>query len=505
MRCPTFGDYFRAAGYRTYWKGKWHASAADLYVPGTHTPIPSYDASGNPDPDLEALYLAADRLDPFGFSGWIGPEPHGSSLLDSGSTVPEGQHGRDEGFARQAVDLIGELDHDRSSPPWLVVCSLVNPHDISLFGLWSRLKPDTGITFDSDPDVPKDVFDPRLFSQTWNDDLSAKPSCQATYQETYGRWMQPILENPVTRERYYRYYYQLHKNVDEQMMQVIQALLDSRFRDDTYVILTSDHGELLGSHNDMHQKWYQTYEEAIHVPCLVWHSKLSKHPGTLDTLTSHIDLVPTLLGLAGLDAEALRRQLALSHTDPRPLVGRDLSPLILGRVDPETFADPVFFMTDDDVTRGPDQHNLLGLPYNSVNQPNHLESVVARLDDGSVWKYTRYFDNTQFWTSPGLCGAKGVEDVVREQKGRNPDPDAGKELVPFAVTVKATPAPDEFEVYNLTADPMELTNLYSRDNPLPQQLALQQLYHQQCLQKRLTPSSGDVPGQPECADQTCSS
>ncbi len=47
---PTFGDYFRAAGYRTYWKGKWHASAADLYVPGTHTPIPSYDASVTPIP-----------------------------------------------------------------------------------------------------------------------------------------------------------------------------------------------------------------------------------------------------------------------------------------------------------------------------------------------------------------------------------------------------------------------------------------------------------------------
>ncbi|MCI0732682.1 MAG: sulfatase-like hydrolase/transferase, partial [Methylococcaceae bacterium] len=27
---PTFGDYFRTAGYRTFWRGKWHASDADM-------------------------------------------------------------------------------------------------------------------------------------------------------------------------------------------------------------------------------------------------------------------------------------------------------------------------------------------------------------------------------------------------------------------------------------------------------------------------------------------
>ena len=31
------GDYFRAGGYNTYYKGKWHVSEADLLIPGTHT------------------------------------------------------------------------------------------------------------------------------------------------------------------------------------------------------------------------------------------------------------------------------------------------------------------------------------------------------------------------------------------------------------------------------------------------------------------------------------
>ena len=96
---PTMGDYFRAAGYATYWKGKWHASDADMLIPGTHTQLTSYhDTTGQRDPAREALYLAGQRLDKFGFSGWIGPEPHGRSPLNSGSSSSLGP-GRDAGFS----------------------------------------------------------------------------------------------------------------------------------------------------------------------------------------------------------------------------------------------------------------------------------------------------------------------------------------------------------------------------------------------------------------------
>ena len=97
---PTFGDYFRAAGYSTFWRGKWHASDADMLIPGTHSQLVSYDSNGAPDPSKEALYTASDRLDRFGFSGWIGPEPHGRAPLNSGSSVPAPKQGRDVGFAQ---------------------------------------------------------------------------------------------------------------------------------------------------------------------------------------------------------------------------------------------------------------------------------------------------------------------------------------------------------------------------------------------------------------------
>ncbi len=488
---PTFGDYFRAAGYNTFWKGKWHASDADMLIPGTHDQLVSYDPNtGAPDPAEESLYLEADRLNRFGFSGWIGPEPHGRSPLNSGSSAKNGQ-GRDVGFAQQAQSLIEQLDANSRTQPWLIVASFVNPHDITLYGLLTNQGGE--FEFNVEDVMPHDLFDPVLFQQTLNDNLMTKPSCQASYQASYAIWMQPILD----RERYSRFYYQLHKNVDEQMMTVYQSLLNSRFRDNTIVIFTSDHGDLLGSHADMHQKWYTAYDEAIRVPLIFSNPLLFPQPQSVHTLTSHVDLLPTLLGLAGLDAGHLRQKLAEDYNDAVPLVGRNLSPLVLGQVDPTSINAPLYFMTDDDPSRGLNQDNWTGIAYNSVVQPNHIEAVIARLDDGKIWKYARYFDNPQFWSSPGDPGDPGVEDVVLQEDGPRPDQD-GTHTVPCRLTVKHTPLTDEFEMYNVSDDPMELANLYGNLNYAEAQSRLAALLAQQCSEKRLQPSSGTVPGQPSC-------
>ncbi len=507
---PTFGDYFRAAGYSTFWRGKWHASDADMLIPGTHSQLVSYDSNGAPDPSKEALYTASDRLDRFGFSGWIGPEPHGRAPLNSGSSVPAPEQGRDVGFAQQAKSLLQQLDHGGHTKPWFVVSSFVNPHDITLYGLWTNTGMTEDFAFDIEEDVvPVELFDSALFDQTVNDNLATKPRAQKSYQESYAFWIQPILNDPATLERYYRYYYQLHKNVDEQMMVVLQALLQSKHADNTIVIFTSDHGDLLGSHHGMHQKWYTAYEEAIRVPLIVYNPKLFPQPLQIDTLTSHVDVIPTLLGLAGIDPEPIRQQLSLDHSDARPLVGRNLTPLLTGQIDQSSVNDPLYFMTDDDPSRGLNQDNWTGIATNSVLQPNHLETVIARLDSGSgpkVWKYTRYFDNPQFWSEPGTpTGTSALEDVIQLQKQDIPTTPGTYFPFAYEVTVKQTPKTDEFEMYNVTDDPMELTNLYNNPGYATEQSTLAQLLQQQCAQKRLTPCSGIVPGQPTCGQVPCSS
>lgn len=491
---PTFGHYLRAGGYRTFWKGKWHASETDLHVPGTRTALTSYDAKGYPDAGKEQVYLAADQLDAYGFEGWVGPEPHGSDPLRSGSSAPEGSRGRDPAIAEQVVALIKQLEAARDDRPWFIMASFTNPHDIALWGYATNLAAALAKQYDFSigDDVPQDVFDAEVFRKTRLEDLSTKPGCQKSYKESYDQFMQPSAVN----ERYFRLYYQLQQNVDKHLAEVYEALKQSSFFANTIVVFTSDHGDLLGSHGGLYQKWYTAYEEAVHVPLVI--SMPGAGAGQSVTMpTSHIDLAPTLLGLAGLDGDELRKKFAPDFSDALPLVGRDLSPLLRGEKEQAELSAPVYFMTDDDPSRGLDQKNFIGIAYDSVAQPNHIESVIAAID-GVLWKYSRYFDNPQYWSDPGAPGTDGVKDLVVKQHGQEKD-DEGTRRHMYEQRVKTEPAVDQFEMYNLADDPMELANLAGNAAFAAQEKQLKTLLTEQCAAKRLTPASGTVPGAVTCA------
>ena len=167
--------------------------------------------------------------------------------------------------------------------------------------------------------------------------------------------------------------------------------------------------------------------------------------------------------------------------------------------DPDTFWLDPNSLPDDDPSLGLHRQSWTGVEYWSVLQPNHIETVIARLKDGSVWKYSRYFDNPQYWSSPGDPNdpppGTTVEDVTTRELGK-PGDEAGSRLVPFRRTVKTTPVPDEFEMYNVTADPLELSNLAGNPDHAAEQAELAALLQEQVARKRLTPQSGTVPGQP---------
>lgn len=478
---PTMGDWFRAAGYRTYWKGKWHISHADITIPGTRNGLSSYNSDGSRNAEREALYLQAGRLEEYGFTGWIGPEPHGSNPLNSGSSA-KGALGRDQAIAGQAIDLLQQLEGATDTAPWMMVVSFINPHDIVLWGVMANL----GGQFDFhiDADVPMDLFTD-AFWESYRETLATKPSAQKSYRDGYQDYFQKIV-NP----NYLRFYYQLHKNIDVEVGKVYSALQKSRFFNDTVVVFTADHGDLLGSHGGMFQKWHTAYDEALRVPLIFSHPSVTS-PRSVNLATSHVDLLPTLLGLAGVDSNSVQQKLATTHTEAQALVGRNLSKVLLETVDPATLAnDPVYFMTDDEISRGSDQDNFLGLPYASVTQPNHVEAVIAQYA-GKLWKYTRYFDNPQFWSKPGTVG-NGASDSIL--KPLTPEARIGQYTVPCQVTNKNEPVAEEFELYNLTNDPTELQNLYGNSLYAEQQTYMANVLAQQRTAKRLKPQSGQVPG-----------
>ena len=489
---PTLGSWFRAAGYDTYWKGKWHVSDADLYQPGGYNPLPSYKDSGARDAYLEDIYLEAEMLDRYGFTGFIGPEPHGSNPLNSGSSSGEDGGGRDSVYAEISVEQIEKLR--RAKNPWLMVASFVNPHDITLWGdltVASDLSGQPG-SFNLTKqlvgsNVPTNLFGP-LFDASKNENLSSKPSAQASYVEKYASGFQPNAGGID----YHRFYYQLQKEVDAHIGSVVKALTgDRNMYRDTVVIYLSDHGDVLGAHGGMFQKWHNSYDEMLRVPFIFHNPQLFDQHEESDINTSHADLIPTMLGLAGLDELSLAKELRKTHTQVRRLVGRDLSGVLLGDADAEALRnEPVYFMTDDMIFRGANAVSAIGRNYQPVVQPASVESVVAYLPTGTAganerWKLARYWDNPAYWSTPntqdvqtyipGLVNTPGNRVAITTVKSMNPT--AGQ----------VGPAPDEWEMYNVTADPGELSNLAGNATYAGQQAILGKMLSDQRSLKRLKP------------------
>lgn len=405
---PTLGDYFTDSDYKIYYKGKWHVSLEDIDVPGTNNAIMSTNIlSGLPNAHITEIYLKSQRLKKYGFKNWIGPEPHGGSPYNTGSSAPTPVGGRDIIFADQVCHLIEKLDKKSKKDPWLIVSSFVNPHDICLHGDYTEPLPI--YNFAIDPSVPYIPPPP-----TANEDLSTKPLAQASYKEVLPQALQPIIK---TAEQHRRLYYSLQKSVDTQICRVLDAIKNSSMYENTIIIFTSDHGEQLLAHG-LEQKWHNMYEESLHVPLIIHNPVLFPKYTISDQLTSHVDLMPTILKLAGIDTKKIANKLKYSHTEVHPLVGNSLS-FSNTSIIPNS---PIYFLTMDQPTLGLNQINAFTKkPYTAVKQPNNIEAIVVYLQNSShgildLYKYAHYFDpnNNQI---------------------------------------------NEYEMYNLSKDPLEIKNL----------------------------------------------
>ena len=141
---------------------------------------------------------------------------------------------------------------------------------------------------------------------------------------------------------------------------MLTTLDESGLRNDTIVVFMADHGEYGAAHSFLMEKWHTAYQEALHVPVVVQSARFndSDELRQIDALTSHVDIVPTLLGLADIgehEIERIAAQLREQRPVP-PFVGANLAPLVRGETDVVTEPDGtpregVLFATDDEITQ----------------------------------------------------------------------------------------------------------------------------------------------------------
>ncbi|VGO18164.1 sulfatase family protein [Pontiella sulfatireligans] len=104
-------------------------------------------------------------------------------------------------------------------------------------------------------------------------------------------------ENLAKAKKSVPFYFANITGVDKQLGRVFQALEQSGEADNTIVVFTADHGEMMGSHNKFGK--LVIYEEAFCVPFMIKYPGKTK--GTLeDLMITPVDIMPTVLGMLGL-------------------------------------------------------------------------------------------------------------------------------------------------------------------------------------------------------------
>jgi len=105
-------------------------------------------------------------------------------------------------------------------------------------------------------------------------------------------------------------------SADEEIGRVIEAIEGLGLREDTWLVLTSDHGEGLGDHGELTHSYF-TYQSTMRVPLIFWGPKALRKGKRVASLVRSADVAPTLLELLGEQV-------------PAAMQGESLRALLLG-------------------------------------------------------------------------------------------------------------------------------------------------------------------------------
>jgi arylsulfatase A-like enzyme len=287
-------------GYEVVWKGKWHLSYA------------ANAAMGNGGEDWTP-YDIQEMEENYGWSAWNPPDAgnaivqaqstpfgdfDGMATLGGGNPNNDGRYvvgtnpsdkGQTPGVAdtQSTVDFLKSRGRKRDEPFCLFV-SLVNPHDIGVYpNAWDRAGFKLGNFAGLGIELPPNYVD----------DLSTKPQIQKAARSAYDK-VAP-LDTAEKRMQYVNFYAYLHTVVDKHIMTILDTLEETGLMDDTIIIRYADHGEGGLSHG-MREKAYTVYEEMIHIPLIVHNPKLYPEPRQTDAFYDHLNVLPTVLDLAGV-------------------------------------------------------------------------------------------------------------------------------------------------------------------------------------------------------------
>ncbi|KAF2839937.1 choline-sulfatase [Patellaria atrata CBS 101060] len=264
---PTYSHYLRALDYHTVLAGKMHFTGDQLHgyedrlttdiYPADYGWVVSWD---RPEERLEWYHNA-------------------SSIIQAGPCVRSNQLDFDEEVMyRSKQYLYDHVRQPKDTRPFCLTVSLTHPHDPYTIEdkYWDMYE-------DVDIDLPQ---------------VSIKEEDQDPHSKRLLHVCdlkgQKFSDEQIKRAR--RAYYGAVSYVDDCIGQLLSVLKKCGLEENTIVLFSSDHGDMLGERG----LWYKMsyFESSVRVPLLVSYPKLFK-PHRVTSSVSTIDILPTLVDLAG--------------------------------------------------------------------------------------------------------------------------------------------------------------------------------------------------------------
>ncbi|MBV2143470.1 choline-sulfatase [Falsochrobactrum sp. TDYN1] len=271
---PTYAHHLRNAGYQTTLSGKMHFVGPDqLHGFEQRLTTDIYPADFGWTPDYRK---PNERID-----WWY----HNlGSITGAGIAEISNQLEYDDEVAYQAEAKLYDLARGHDTRPWCLTVSFTHPHDPYV----ARKR-----FFDLYADIPEldPKIGPLLGSQT---DPHSERLSWAAKAEDYTLTPEQIR---TARQAYFANI----SYVDEKIGNLLDVIERCGMTDDTLVVFTSDHGDMLGERG----MWFKMsfFEGSARVPLMIAAPQLESRLVTEPVST--LDVVPTLADLAGIDLKGI--------------------------------------------------------------------------------------------------------------------------------------------------------------------------------------------------------
>ena len=291
----------------------------------------------------------------------------------------------------RSLDFMARHVDQTPTQPFLCHVSYVDPHD---------------------PYDPPEPYDRMFDADDMPDPLPAawRSEGNRTLEEARN-WLgfEEISDQTEVLRQLRAHYHGSIKLIDDQVARIVRFLDERRLWDDTIIVFTTDHGEMLGDH-ELLTKGVKPYDAGIRCPLIAAGRGVEAQATSL--LACTLDFFPTFCDWAGVD-----------HADRPPLEGKSFADLCRGQTGPDAWESvqvafgPVDSVVSDDGWRltvfdddaSPNQlHNLRDDSSEQANRYNDpgCGSVQTRLFEQLAAHHLRIAATPQYRNLPIVDGRK---------------------------------------------------------------------------------------------------